>query len=155
VRVVIADDSALIRDGLTKLLPAHGFEVAAAAADVEALLASIERLPPDVALVDIRMPPTFANEGITAASTIRERHPGVGILVLSQYVDADYALSLIRTHPTRCGYLLKTGSPQLRSSPARSAASRTARPSSTPNSSTSCSADRWPAAASPSSPRAS
>jgi len=107
VRVVIADDSALIRDGLTKLLPAHGFEVAAAAADVEALLASIERLRPDVALVDIRMPPTFTNEGITAASTIRERHPGVGILVLSQYVDADYALSLIRTHPTRCGYLLK------------------------------------------------
>jgi DNA-binding NarL/FixJ family response regulator len=107
MRVVVADDSALIRDGLTKLLPAHGFEVAATAADVEALLASIEQVSPDVALVDIRMPPTFTNERIATATIIRERHPSVGVLVLSQYIDADYALSLIRTHPTRCGYLLK------------------------------------------------
>jgi DNA-binding NarL/FixJ family response regulator len=107
VRVVVADDSALIRDGLTKVLPAHGFEVAAAAADAQELLASIEQLRPDVALVDIRMPPTFTNEGIAAAATIRERYPRVGVLVLSQYVEADYALNLIRNHPTRCGYLLK------------------------------------------------
>jgi DNA-binding NarL/FixJ family response regulator len=68
------------------------------------LLESIERTEPDVALVDIRMPPSFTNEGITAATTIRERHPDVGVLILSQYVDADYALTLIKTHPTHCGY---------------------------------------------------
>ena len=107
MRVVVADDSALIRDGLRQLLPAHGFEIAATAADVAALLRAIERTRPEVALVDIRMPPTYSDEGLTAAATIRELHPQVGVLVLSQYVDADYALTLIRAHPTHCGYLLK------------------------------------------------
>jgi DNA-binding NarL/FixJ family response regulator len=106
MRVVIADDSALIRDGLAQLLPAHGFEVATAA-DPPTLLEAIAQTQPDVALIDIRMPPSYTNEGITAANMIREQHPNVSVLVLSQHIDADYALTLIKTHPTNCGYLLK------------------------------------------------
>jgi DNA-binding NarL/FixJ family response regulator len=107
MRLAIADDSALIRDGLRRLLPAHGFEIVAAAANVPALLESIEQTQPDVVLLDIRMPPTYTNEGITAATTIRDQHPGVSVLVLSQYVDIDYAIQLIQAQPTHCGYLLK------------------------------------------------
>jgi DNA-binding NarL/FixJ family response regulator len=107
VRVAVADDSALIRDGLRRLLPDHGFEVAAAVADASSLLDAVDRTRPDVALVDIRMPPTYTDEGLTAAKTIRDRHPDVGVIVLSQHVDIDYALALIQTHPTHCGYLLK------------------------------------------------
>lgn len=107
MRVVIADDSALIRDGLAQLLPAHGFEVAALAADASALLAAVDRTGPDVALIDIRMPPSYTSEGIEAANMIHDRHPDVGVIVLSQHVDADYALRLIRDDPARCGYLLK------------------------------------------------
>jgi DNA-binding NarL/FixJ family response regulator len=107
VRVLVADDSALIRDGLRHLLPAHGFELAAAVADVPALLASIEQTRPDVALIDIRMPPSYTSEGIQAAITIRERFPNLGVIVLSQHVDLDYALTLIKTNATRSGYLLK------------------------------------------------
>jgi DNA-binding NarL/FixJ family response regulator len=107
VRVLVADDSALIRDGLRTLLPAHGIELTDAVATAPALLDSIARQPPDVALIDIRMPPTYTSEGIDAAIAARERFPHVGVLVLSQYVDPDYAMSLIKTHPTRSGYLLK------------------------------------------------
>jgi serine/threonine-protein kinase len=107
MRVVLADDSALIRDGLQQLLPTHGIEITAAVADAGSLLEAIERAQPDVALIDIRMPPTYTSEGIAAAAAIRDRHPAVGVLVLSQHIDADYALALIKTHPTRCGYLLK------------------------------------------------
>jgi DNA-binding NarL/FixJ family response regulator len=107
VRVLVADDSALIRDGLRHLLPAHGFELAAAVADVPALLASIEQTRPDVALIDIRMPPSYTSEGIEAAITIRERFPNLGVIVLSQHVDLDYALMLIKADATRSGYLLK------------------------------------------------
>jgi DNA-binding NarL/FixJ family response regulator len=107
MRVLIADDSALIRDGLSQLLPAHGFEVAGAVADLPTLLAALPGARPDIALIDIRMPPTYTNEGITAATTIRSRFPAVGVIVLSQHVDADYALTLIKAHPERCGYLLK------------------------------------------------
>jgi DNA-binding NarL/FixJ family response regulator len=107
VRVVVADDSALIRDGLRHLLPAHGFDVVGTAADGPELLEVVERERPDVALVDIRMPPDFATEGIVAAAAIRARTPGVGVLILSQHVDADYALALLREHPASCGYLLK------------------------------------------------
>jgi DNA-binding NarL/FixJ family response regulator len=107
MRIVVADDSALIRDGLEHLLPRHGFELAATAADVPALLRSVDHTRPDVALIDIRMPPSYTDEGITAARTIRERHPGIGVLVLSQHIDADYALNLITTSPTHSGYLLK------------------------------------------------
>jgi DNA-binding NarL/FixJ family response regulator len=107
MRVVVADDSALIRDGLGRVLPAHGFDVPAVVADVPALLAAVEETRPDVALIDIRMPPTYTKEGIAAATAIRDRYPDVGVLLLSQHVDADYALTLIDRHPTHCGYLLK------------------------------------------------
>jgi DNA-binding NarL/FixJ family response regulator len=107
VRLVIADDSAIVRDGLHHLLEAHGHDVVATAADAEALLAAVARERPDVALVDIRMPPTHTTEGLAAASTIRDRTPEVGVLVLSQHVDADFALELLQEHPTRSGYLLK------------------------------------------------
>lgn len=107
MRVLIADDSALIRDGLSHLLPAHGFQVAGAVADLPTLLTAVEQVHPDVALIDIRMPPTYTIEGITAATEIRARFPAVGVIVLSQHVDADYALTLLRAGAERCGYLLK------------------------------------------------
>jgi DNA-binding NarL/FixJ family response regulator len=104
VRVVVADDSALIRDGLGRLLPTHGFTVTGVAADVPGLLAAVDATHPDVALVDIRMPPGFRDEGIAAARVIRERHPGVGVLVLSQHVEPAYALALLELG---CGFVLK------------------------------------------------
>jgi DNA-binding NarL/FixJ family response regulator len=106
VRLVIADDSAVVREGLRHALQAHGHEVVTAA-DGDALLACVEQERPHVAVIDIRMPPTHTSEGLEAASAIRERSPDVGVLVLSQYVDADYALTLLRESPTRSGYLLK------------------------------------------------
>jgi DNA-binding NarL/FixJ family response regulator len=106
MRLVVADDSALIRDGLQRALPAHGFEVTTAV-DAEALIDAIINARPEVALIDIRMPPSYTNEGIAAALQIRGQFPDVGVLVLSQHVDADYALTLISTHPAHCGYLLK------------------------------------------------
>jgi DNA-binding NarL/FixJ family response regulator len=107
MRVLIADDSALIRDGLAQVLPAHGFEIAGTVADLPALLAAVPATEPDVALIDIRMPPTFTDEGIQAATTIRSRFPTVGVIVLSQHVEADYALTLLHHDPARTGYLLK------------------------------------------------
>lgn len=107
MRVLIADDSALIRDGLRKLLPAHGIEITGAVADAASLLQSIEAAPPDVVLIDIRMPPTYTDEGLQAAATIRQRFQHVGVIVLSQHADTDYALTLIKHDPERCGYLLK------------------------------------------------
>jgi DNA-binding NarL/FixJ family response regulator len=107
VRVVIADDSAVVREGLRHALQAHGHEVVGTAADGEELLDCVQREAPEVALVDIRMPPTHTSEGLEAASAIRERSPDVALLVLSQYVDADYALTLLRESPARSGYLLK------------------------------------------------
>jgi DNA-binding NarL/FixJ family response regulator len=95
VHVLVADDSALIRDGLSHALPAHGFEIADAVTDAHALLEAVKQTHPDVALIDIRMPPTYTNEGIAAATTIHHRFPHVGVIVLSQHVDADYALSLM------------------------------------------------------------
>jgi DNA-binding NarL/FixJ family response regulator len=107
VRLVIADDSAVVRDGLRHALHAHGHEVVATAADAADLLACVERERPHVALVDIRMPPTHTSEGLDAAWTIRKRAPEVAVLVLSQYVDADYALTLLRESPSSSGYVLK------------------------------------------------
>jgi DNA-binding NarL/FixJ family response regulator len=107
MRILIADDSALIRDGLNQVLPTYGFEVAGAFADLPALLAAIPVAEPDVALIDIRMPPTFTDEGIKAAETIRSQFATVGVIVLSQHVDADYALTLLQGDPARSGYLLK------------------------------------------------
>ncbi len=107
MRVVIADDSAVVREGLRHALQAYGHEVVGTAADGTELLASVQRDSPDVALVDIRMPPTHSSEGLEAAAAIRRQSAHVALLVLSQYVDADYALTLLRESPARSGYLLK------------------------------------------------
>ena len=106
MRLVIADDSAVVRDGLLHALQAHGHEVFTAV-DGDELVAGVEREQPHVALIDIRMPPTHTSEGLEAASAIRKRAPEVGLLVLSQYVDVDYALKLLQESPARTGYLLK------------------------------------------------
>jgi DNA-binding NarL/FixJ family response regulator len=107
VRVVIADDTALLRQGLARLLAAAGIDVCGEAADAAELVRLVEAEHPDVAVVDIRMPPTHTDEGLVAATEIRDSHPDVGVLVLSQYVDAEYALRLVDGEASRCGYLLK------------------------------------------------
>jgi len=106
-RVVIADDSALIRDGVAALLREHGLDVVATAGDAEALHAAVARHHPDIALVDIRMPPTWTNEGLVAAESIRRNHPDIGVLVLSQHIEPVYALDLVRDGDHHSGYLLK------------------------------------------------
>jgi DNA-binding NarL/FixJ family response regulator len=107
MRVVIADDTRLLRQGLARLLSDAGAEVCGEAGDGASLLELVERERPDVAIVDIRMPPTHTDEGLVAAEGIRERFPEVGVLVLSQYVEATYALRLLNGLESRCGYLLK------------------------------------------------
>jgi DNA-binding NarL/FixJ family response regulator len=107
LRVVVADDSVLIRDGLSRLLGDAGFDVTARAADASALLLEVGRLGADVAITDIRMPPTHVDEGLVAAAEIRRLYPDVGVLVLSQYLDSGYAMRLIEDYPERVGYLLK------------------------------------------------
>ena len=107
MRVALADDSLLFREGLARLLVEGGFEVAGQACDAEHLLALVDSTAPDVAIVDIRMPPDHRDEGLTAARAIKERHPGVGVLVLSQYVEPHYALALVDDRPRGAGYLLK------------------------------------------------
>jgi DNA-binding NarL/FixJ family response regulator len=107
MRVVVADDVLLTREGIVRLLRDAGIEVVAEAEDAEGLLREVRLARPDVALVDIRMPPTHTDEGLVAAQTIRTEHPQVGVLVLSQYVEPSYALRLIQEHPERVGYLLK------------------------------------------------
>ncbi|MET7984313.1 MULTISPECIES: response regulator transcription factor [unclassified Streptomyces] len=106
MRVVIAEDSALLRDGLAQLLQLRGVEVAAAVGDAESLLARVAEHRPDVAVVDIRLPPTQTDEGIRAAVRLREEHPGTGVLVFSQYVETRYATQLLGD-PAGFGYLLK------------------------------------------------
>jgi serine/threonine-protein kinase len=107
VRVVIADDTPLMRDGIARLLTEAGVEICGLAADASELLRLVQRERPDVAIVDIRMPPTHTDEGLVAATTIQEQTPNVGVLVLSQYVEAAYALRLVERREGRCGYLLK------------------------------------------------
>jgi DNA-binding NarL/FixJ family response regulator len=107
VRVVVADDAVILREGLARLLREAGFEVAGLAADGAELLEQVDRYRPDVAIVDIRMPPTHTDEGLQAAMVIRQRHPGIGILVLSQHVHARYALELLSAGTEGVGYLLK------------------------------------------------
>jgi DNA-binding NarL/FixJ family response regulator/class 3 adenylate cyclase len=107
MRVVIADDSVLLREGIAKLLEDAGFEVAGQSSTADDLLLKVRSYKPDVAIVDIRMPPTHTDEGLRAAKEIRERHPDVGVLVLSQYVEAGYALELLRGSAEGVGYLLK------------------------------------------------
>jgi DNA-binding NarL/FixJ family response regulator len=107
VRLVVADDSALMRDGIARLLEDAGFDVVAKVADAEALLRQVELARPDVVIVDIRMPPTHTDEGLVAADTIRSRRPEVGVLVLSQYLELRWAVRLLEQGPHRAGYLLK------------------------------------------------
>ena len=107
MRVVVADDAVLLREGVARLLREAGFEVAGLAADAAELLELVERTGPDVAIVDIRMPPTHTDEGLQAAKAIRQRWPGVGVLVLSQHVHASYALELLSAGTEGVGYLLK------------------------------------------------
>jgi DNA-binding NarL/FixJ family response regulator len=107
VRVVIADDSRLLREGIASLVRAEGIDVAAQAADPEALLAAVDEHEPDVAIVDIRMPPTQTDEGIQAAHEIRRRHPRMGIVLLSQHVEVGVATQLLAAAPAHLGYLLK------------------------------------------------
>ena len=107
MRVILADDEVLLREGLARLLTEAGFEVAGKAADAEELLRLVDRRRPDLVVVDIKMPPTHTDEGLAAAETIGARHPGIGILVLSHYLEPRYALRLLEQHPERAGYLLK------------------------------------------------
>ena len=107
VRVVIAEDLALLRDGLTRLLRDNGFDVVAAVSDGEALVRTVLRERPDVAIVDIRLPPTFRDEGLRAALELRERAPETGVLIVSQYVEQAYAAELLADGRGGVGYLLK------------------------------------------------
>lgn len=107
MRAVIADDETLLREGLSRLLAEVGIEVVGTAGDATGLLRAVAIGQPDIALVDIKMPPTYTNEGLAAALTIRAQHPSVAVLVLSHYLDSSYALQLIQAYPSGVGYLLK------------------------------------------------
>jgi DNA-binding NarL/FixJ family response regulator len=107
VRVVIAEDGVLLREGLARLLADEGHEVLATAGDALGLVEAVERERPDVCIVDVRMPPTFTDEGLRGALEIRQRWPGTPVLVLSQYVEERYATELLAGDSTGVGYLLK------------------------------------------------
>jgi DNA-binding NarL/FixJ family response regulator len=107
MRIVIAEDSAVIRAGLTEILTDRGHEIVAAVGDAGALLAAVATHEPDVAIVDVRMPPDHTDEGLRAAITMRRSHPRVGILVFSQYVETRYAADLLSMRSGGVGYLLK------------------------------------------------
>ena len=107
MRAVIAEDSVLLRIGLVKVLQMAGFEVTAEAADAEGLLTAVEEHRPDIAVVDVRMPPGFTDEGVRAALLIRQQWPDTAVLLLSQYVEERYAADLLTAHTSGIGYLLK------------------------------------------------
>jgi DNA-binding NarL/FixJ family response regulator len=107
VRTVIAEDNPLLRDGIAALLADYGITVAATVDNGEALLAAIAEHRPDVAIVDVRMPPTHTTEGLRAAAEIRRSHPRTAVLLFSQWIETSYARELLRDHPTGIGYLLK------------------------------------------------
>jgi DNA-binding NarL/FixJ family response regulator len=107
VRVVIADDSGLLREGLARLLQESGVEVCATAADAGGLVEAVLRTEPDVAIIDIRMPPTYTHEGAAAAMELRQQMPDLGVLLLSQAVETHYASQLLDRYSERFGYLLK------------------------------------------------
>ncbi|MEY9488903.1 DNA-binding NarL/FixJ family response regulator [Streptomyces calvus] len=107
MRVMLAEDSTLLREGLVRLLAEEGHEVLAAVGDAVALLREVEARPPDLVVVDIRMPPTHTDEGLRAALEIRERWPEIGVLVLSQHLERTYAAQLLTSNAERVGYLLK------------------------------------------------
>jgi DNA-binding NarL/FixJ family response regulator len=107
MRVVIADDSVLLREGTARLLEDAGFDVVGQAGNADQLMLKVRSYSPDVAIVDIKMPPTHTDEGLVAAKEIRTKHPGVGVLVLSQYVEPSYAMELLAESAEGVGYLLK------------------------------------------------
>ena len=107
MRVVIAEDSVLLREGLTRLLIEAGHDVVAATGQAEEFLREVGNEKPDVVVVDVRMPPTFTDEGLRAALVVRSTWPGIGVLVLSQYVEERYATELLSGRPQGVGYLLK------------------------------------------------
>jgi len=107
VRVVLADDTVLLREGVARILDEAGFEVVGQAGNADELMLKVRSYSPDVAIVDIRMPPTHTDEGLRAAQEIREKHPTCGVLVLSQYVEATYAMELLAESAEGVGYLLK------------------------------------------------
>jgi DNA-binding NarL/FixJ family response regulator len=107
LRVVVADDDALLREGIASLLEGAGYEVAGRAGDATELLDQVRAAPPDVAVVDVRMPPGNADDGLVAAAEIRREHPGVAVLVLSQHLEPAYMLELVGEDASGVGYLLK------------------------------------------------
>jgi DNA-binding NarL/FixJ family response regulator len=107
MRVVIAEDSVLLREGIVRLLEAAGIEVVAAVGDADALLREVATVEPDVVIADVRMPPTHSDEGLRAALTLRRERPAVAVLVLSQYVEERYATELLSSNTRGVGYLLK------------------------------------------------
>ena len=106
-KVVLAEDSVLLRDGIVRLLGSAGFEVAAACPDAESFLVAVEEHRPDLVVVDVRMPPTFTSEGIVAALKVRDEYPETAVMVLSQYVEEQYATELVASRSKGVGYLLK------------------------------------------------
>lgn len=107
MRVVVADDAMLTREGIVRLLGDAGIEVVAQAESAVGLARQVDLVRPDAVVVDIRMPPTHTDEGLVAAQEIREAHPGMAVLVLSEYVEPSYAMRLLEEHPEGVGYLLK------------------------------------------------
>jgi DNA-binding NarL/FixJ family response regulator len=107
VRVVIADDSVIVREGIASILARAGIDVAAQASNADELMDEVDAHRPDVAIVDIRMPPTHTDEGLRAAHALRERHPGLGIMILSQFVEVGIATRLLAENPEGLGYVLK------------------------------------------------
>jgi DNA-binding NarL/FixJ family response regulator len=107
LRVVVADDDALLREGIASLLEEAGHHVVGRAADADDLLLKVRSYTPDIAIVDVRMPPRYADDGLVAAAEIRRSHPGVGVLVLSQHLEASYMLELVGDDASGVGYLLK------------------------------------------------
>jgi DNA-binding NarL/FixJ family response regulator len=107
MRVVVAEDAMITRQGLVRLLREAGVEVVGEAQDADGLLRKVDAARPDAAIVDIRMPPTHTDEGLVAAKAIRAQHPDVAVLILSSYIEPRYAMQLLEEHPERVGYLLK------------------------------------------------
>ena len=107
MRVAVVDDHVLLREGLTRLLAEAGMQVVASEGDIDGFLSAVSASRPDVAVIDIRLPPTFTDEGLRAADLVRERQPDTAVLVLSQYLDAGYAFRLLQSFPSGIGYLLK------------------------------------------------
>ncbi len=106
LRVVLAEDSVLLREGLVRLLEDSGFDVVEAVADAESFLSAVDAQQPDLVVVDVRMPPTFTDEGVRAALVVREQHPRIAVVVLSQYVEENYATDLVAGRTRGVGYLL-------------------------------------------------